>query len=126
MPEWLNGTVSKIVVGATLPRVRIPLSPYFFVKLIIDIVRSIPVLKQTIALIGITGIILLELILYIYVPCWRDDREAEGARLESVCTRKGTEGSNPSLSVFTPLVYARTYAINQHLTPPGPEGSNGK
>ena len=30
---------------------------------------------------------------------WRDDREAEGARLESVCARKGTEGSNPSLSV---------------------------
>ena len=30
---------------------------------------------------------------------WRDDRAAEGARLEVVCTRKGTEGSNPSLSV---------------------------
>ena len=29
---------------------------------------------------------------------WRDDRAAEGARLEVVCTRKGTEGSNPSLS----------------------------
>ena len=29
----------------------------------------------------------------------RDDRAAEGARLEVVCTRKGTEGSNPSLSV---------------------------
>ncbi len=28
----------------------------------------------------------------------RDDRAAEGARLEVVCTRKGTEGSNPSLS----------------------------
>jgi hypothetical protein len=31
---------------------------------------------------------------------WRDDRAAEGARLEVVCTRKGTEGSNPSLSVL--------------------------
>ena len=28
----------------------------------------------------------------------RDDRAAEGVRLEVVCTRKGTEGSNPSLS----------------------------
>ena len=27
MPEWLNGTVSKTVVRATVPRVRIPLSP---------------------------------------------------------------------------------------------------
>ena len=31
------------------------------------------------------------------VKC-RDDRAAEGVRLEVVCTRKGTEGSNPSLS----------------------------
>ena len=29
----------------------------------------------------------------------RDDRVAEGARLEGVCTRKGTVGSNPTLSV---------------------------
>ena len=28
----------------------------------------------------------------------RDDRVAEGARLESVCTGNRTEGSNPSLS----------------------------
>jgi hypothetical protein len=27
MPEWLNGTVSKTVVGFSLPRVRIPVSP---------------------------------------------------------------------------------------------------
>ena len=27
MPEWLNGAVSKTVVQATVPRVRIPLSP---------------------------------------------------------------------------------------------------
>jgi hypothetical protein len=27
VPEWLNGTVSKIVVGATPPRVRIPAPP---------------------------------------------------------------------------------------------------
>jgi hypothetical protein len=30
MREWLNRAVSKTVVGATLPRVRIPLSPYFY------------------------------------------------------------------------------------------------
>ena len=33
------------------------------------------------------------------VSAWRDDRVAEGARLEGVCTRKGTVGSNPTLSV---------------------------
>ena len=27
MPEWLNGAVSKTVVRAIVPRVRIPLSP---------------------------------------------------------------------------------------------------
>lgn len=27
VPEWLNGTVSKTVVWATVPRVRIPPSP---------------------------------------------------------------------------------------------------
>ena len=27
VPEWSNGAVSKTVVGATLPRVRIPVSP---------------------------------------------------------------------------------------------------
>ena len=30
----------------------------------------------------------------------RDVRAVEGARLESVCTWKGTEGSNPSLSAI--------------------------
>ena len=30
----------------------------------------------------------------------RDGRVAEGARLESVCTRKGTQGSNPCLSAI--------------------------
>ncbi len=30
---------------------------------------------------------------------WRGDREAEGAALEMLCTpKRGTEGSNPSLS----------------------------
>jgi hypothetical protein len=29
VPEWSNGTVSKIVVGATSPRVRIPAPPPF-------------------------------------------------------------------------------------------------
>ena len=32
---------------------------------------------------------------------WRDDREADGARLLSECAVKGTEGSNPSLSAET-------------------------
>ena len=38
---------------------------------------------------------------YNSLPVWRDDRVAEGARLESVCTRKCTEGSNPSLSAIS-------------------------
>ena len=32
--------------------------------------------------------------------CWRDGRVVEGARLESVCTVKGTVGSNPTLSAI--------------------------
>jgi hypothetical protein len=36
----------------------------------------------------------------LYMPnFWRGDREAEGAALEMLCTpKRGTEGSNPSLS----------------------------
>ena len=32
MPEWSNGAVSKTVVPARVPRVRIPLSPPLFVS----------------------------------------------------------------------------------------------
>jgi hypothetical protein len=56
----------------------------------------------------------------------RDDREAEGARLESVCTCKGTVGSNPTLSVSPLAVIIRLYAIHGYPTPSGPEGSSGK
>jgi hypothetical protein len=41
----------------------------------------------------------------------RDGRVAEGARLESVCTRKGTQGSNPCLSA----IYLRS--VNPGLNP---------
>ena len=34
---------------------------------------------------------------------WRDVRVVEGTRLEVVCARDGTEGSNPSLSVPGPM-----------------------
>ena len=34
---------------------------------------------------------------------------AEGARLESVCTRKGTEGSNPSLSATSRVENTRLF-----------------
>ena len=34
------------------------------------------------------------------IKFWRVVRVVEGARLESVYTRKGIEGSNPSLSAF--------------------------
>ncbi len=32
VPEWLNGAVSKTVERASVPRVRIPLSPPFFIS----------------------------------------------------------------------------------------------
>ena len=36
VPEWSNGAVSKTVEGASLPRVRIPVSPpYMFIKWLI-------------------------------------------------------------------------------------------
>ena len=38
-----------------------------------------------------------------YSSVWRDVRVVEGTRLEVVCARKGTEGSNPSLSVPGPM-----------------------
>ncbi len=48
---------------------------------------------------------------------------AEGARLESVCTRKGTQGSNPCLSAITSITYrpsqpvrkAPAFLLNRHL-----------
>jgi hypothetical protein len=55
----------------------------------------------------------------------RDDRVAEGARLEGVCTRKGTVGSNPTLSVTPLAVMFRSYAMGCCLTPSEPEGSSG-
>ena len=42
VPEWSNGAVSKTVVGASLPRVRIPVSPPFITynhMIVIDIIR---------------------------------------------------------------------------------------
>ncbi len=36
VPEWLNGTVSKTVVRVTVPRVRIPLSPPFFLTCVFE------------------------------------------------------------------------------------------
>ena len=51
----------------------------------------------------------------------------EGARLEIVCTGDGTAGSNPASSV-TSEALASVYgpANAGPLTPPGPEGSNGR
>ena len=49
------------------------------------------------------------------VPMRRDDRVAEGARLESVCTGNRTEGSNPSLSAKTPG--GRTFDALRGLSP---------
>jgi hypothetical protein len=38
---------------------------------------------------------------------WRGDRAVEGARLEIVCARKGTAGSNPALSAGSLRVVSR-------------------
>jgi hypothetical protein len=95
--ERLNRAVSKTVVPARVPGVRIPPSPQT------DIPKS-------------RGHSVLR----------RDDREAEGARLESVCTLTGTGGSNPPLSVSPLVLYIRPCAITGCPTPSGPEGSSGK
>ena len=56
----------------------------------------------------------------------RDDREAKGARLESVCTLTGYRGFE-SLSLRIPLaLMIRPYAISRCPNPSGPEGSSGK
>ena len=54
---------------------------------------------------------------------WRDVREAEGVRLESVCTARYRGFESPSLRI--PSV-VRLCAIAYHPTPSGPEGSSGK
>lgn len=43
------------------------------------------------------------LIVNAFLNFWRDVRVVEGTRLEVVCARDGTEGSNPSLSVPGPM-----------------------
>jgi hypothetical protein len=35
VPEWSNGAVSKTVVGASLPRVRIPVCPPFNITMLL-------------------------------------------------------------------------------------------
>ena len=35
VPEWSNGAVSKTVVGASPPRVRIPVSPPYILNLVL-------------------------------------------------------------------------------------------
>ena len=47
----------------------------------------------------------------------RDDRAAEGVRLEVVCTRKGTEGSNPSLSVKEVIMEEQVKAALENVRP---------
>ena len=45
---------------------------------------------------------MLDLLTYSTDVFWRDVREAEGARLESVCGGNLTVGSNPTLSAGSP------------------------
>ena|GEM_PF-1582702 len=63
-------------------------------------------------------------------PCYyrRDAREAEGARLEIVCSvNSGTVGSNPTLSARSHSRNIDSWVLrNGNLrTPSGPEGSSG-
>ena len=58
---------------------------------------------------------------------WRDDREAEGVRLESVCTPQGYRGfESLSLRTAPSVLTGRPCAICIRPTPSGPEGSSGK
>ena len=45
----------------------------------------------------------------------RDGRVAEGARLESVYTRKGIQGSNPCLSAMFSIPYKRRHSVGTPL-----------
>jgi hypothetical protein len=47
--------------------------------------------------------------------CRRDGRVAEGARLESVFTRKGNVGSNPTLSAMFSTTYKRLQSVCNHF-----------
>ena len=155
MREWLNRTVSKTVEPVRVPRVRIPLSPAnggdlpnqserrFDVR---DSKRSprrpagglggrMPPTggeggskEQTRCLRrrpnpSLSGYRYLRepefFVVSILERCPSGRRCTLGKRM---CP-KGTEGSNPSLSVY-PAV--RSHANTHRLTPPGPEGSNGK
>ena len=70
----------------------------------------------------------LSVSLYPVCVFWKDVRVVEGARLEGVCAREGTEGSNPSLSAFYNDSFdeSRCYARHCFRTPSGPEGSSGR
>ena len=46
----------------------------------------------------------------------RGDRVAEGARLEIVCARKGTAGSNPALSAGSPSDSSAAEALGLQLS----------
>ena len=57
----------------------------------------------------------------------RDDRAAEGARLESVCTLTGYRGfESLSLRISPLALMAGICAIGDRPNPSGPEGSSGK
>ena len=55
VPEWLNGAVSKTVVGASPPRVRIPLSPPFNkYRIESNLIIELPIVPLTVSFWGIS------------------------------------------------------------------------
>ena len=136
MRERSNRTVSKTVEPVRVPWVRIPLSPRAVFRAWGP--PGARVLWAPMALVGRwyirvrVGALRAQLVLRQYaadlrpsVVSRRDDRVVEGARLEGVCTRKGTVGSNPTLSVTPSALISRSYAMGCRGTPSGPEGSSG-
>ena len=57
---------------------------------------------------------------------WSGDREAEGVRLESVCTLTGYRGFESLPLRFSPVLIRGSRVRDCRLTPPDLEGSNGK
>jgi len=57
----------------------------------------------------------MEVLIFSFVNFfWRGVRVVEGARLESVYTRKGIAGSNPALSAFNFLIIIKGFPLFDH------------
>jgi hypothetical protein len=102
MRERSNRAVSKTVEPLAAPWVRIPLSPRVLLErrghgkwLALADAQA----DRAPSRVSVDAGLRTSVDVAPSMGAGRDDRVAEGARLEGVCTRKGTVGSNPTLSV---------------------------